>query len=342
MGSFRLAPEWARQDAVIIVWPHTNSDWNNQLEAIENTYIELSKYIAKHQKLLLIAHDQAHAIHIQKTLAYKNVTQKNIEFINIPTNDTWVRDYGPIIVQSMNEAILLDFKFNAWGNKYSYENDNLFNLTFKNKLAFHAQYQSIDFVLEAGNLEINNKGTLLTSSTCFKRNSSKENQSLMKLEYKFKEWFGCSKVLWIDNVILKGDDTDGHIDTLVRYCPNDLLVYSASTNNTDPNHDSLESLSLQLKSIKQKSLDISELVPLPVPKPIFSGGCQLPATYTNFLISNKYIFVPVFNDQHDNYALKTIDEIFPTHEIIDIESNALIQQYGGIHCATMQVPEGFL
>ena len=342
MGSFRLAPEWVRQDAVILVWPYSNSDWKNHIDEIESTYIELSRYIARHQKLLLIAYDKVHVIHIQKTLAHNNVTQKNIEFIDIPTNDTWVRDYGPVVVRSGSESIFLDFKFNAWGNKYIHESDNLFNQAFKKKLNVRAQYQSINFILEAGNLEINSKGTLLTSSTCFKRNSLQENKSLMQLENNFEEWFGCSKVLWIDDVVLKGDDTDGHIDTLARYCDDDLLVYSVSINNSDPNHDLLESLMLQLKTIKQNTSDISELIPLPMPKPIFSGGRQLPATYTNFLITNKCVYVPVFNDQQDNYALKTIDELFPAHEIIDIESNALIQQYGGIHCATMQVPKGFL
>ena len=342
MDSFRLAPEWARQDAVILVWPHSNSDWRNELEAIESTYIELSRYIGRHQKLLLIAYNQTHVIHIQKSLANNNVTQSNIELINIQTNDTWVRDYGPVVIQSNSESILLDFNFNAWGNKYSYENDNSFNQTFKNKLNSHAQYQSIDFVLEAGNLEINSKGTLLTSSTCFNRNSSNEYKSLLQLENDFKEWFGCTKILWIDDVKLNGDDTDGHIDTLARYCTDDMLVYSASADIIDPNHDSLESLALQLETIKQNTSYITELVPLPLPKPIFSGDQQLPATYTNFLITNKCIYVPVFKDPHDNYALKMIDELFPTHEIIDIESNALIRQFGGIHCASMQVPEGFL
>ncbi len=342
MGSYRLAPEWARQDAVILVWPHSNSDWNKQLDAINHTYIELSRYITRHQKLLLVNHDSSHAVHIQNTLNQHSILQENIQFLTIPTNDTWVRDYGPVIVQSDNESALLDFEFDAWGNKYKHENDKQFNKYLKPQLNTHARYEKINFVLEAGNLEMNTKGTLLSSSTCFKRKSAEKYFDKSELEKNFEEWFGCNRVLWINDVVLNGDDTDGHIDTLVRYCSDDVMVHSAPSNHSHPDNDSLQLLIRQLEASKQSLLSSSEQVPLPVPKVIFNEGRQLPATYTNFLITNKYVFVPVFNDVQDNYVLKIFDELYPTHEIIDIESNALIQQYGGIHCATMQIPEGSL
>lgn len=347
MGSYRLAPEWARQDAVILVWPHSYSDWadsdnRSQLEAIEKTYIELSGYISRHQKLILVSYNPTHQQHIQKTLANHDTRQDNITFIDIITNDTWVRDYGPITVASDSELTLLDFKFNAWGNKYDHKDDDAFNQHLKQKINSKLLSQNINFVLEAGNLEINEQGILLSSSSCFTRNSHQQELSLLSLEQDFESWFGCNRVLWINDVILKGDDTDGHIDTLARYCTDDIVVYTAVGNNSDPNNEALNSLSAQLNKMQQSEATISELVPLPSPKPIFNHDKQLPATYANFLISNKYIFVPVFNDQQDNYALKTIDDLFPKHEIIDIESSTLIQQFGGIHCATMQVPEGFL
>ncbi len=347
MGSHRLAPEWARQDAVILVWPHSHSDWANsnnrsQLGAIEKTYIELCRYISRHQKLILVAYNHTHQQHIQKTFSNQGINLENVIFINIVTNDTWVRDYGPITVESDTELKILDFKFNAWGNKYAHENDNKFNQYFKQKINDGFPIENIDFVLEAGNLEINDQGILLCSSSCFKRISYQQEISLSSLEHKLENWFGCNQVLWIDDVILNSDDTDGHIDTLARFCADEIITYTAVGDNSDPNNEALNSLSAQLKNMQKSQATISELVPLPSPKPIFSDSKQLPATYANFLISNNYIFVPVFNDEQDTYALKTIDGLFPKHEIIDIESNALIQQYGGIHCATMQVPEGFL
>ncbi len=342
MGSYRLAPEWARQDAVILVWPHCHSDWSNQLDAIENTYAEMSRYIARQQKLILVAYDQAHLLHIQEALTHQEIKPENILIISAPTNDTWVRDYGPITVESDSELILLDFDFDAWGEKYTYDKDNAFNQQLKLHLNKDLSSQKINFVLEGGNLEVNNAGTLLVSSSCFKRTALKQHTSLTTLERDLENWFGCNRILWINDVVLIGDDTDGHIDTLVRYCTDDVVVYSASINHSDPNNESLNSLAKQLKTIKCNESAISELVPLPLPEPIFKDGKQLPATYANFLITNEYVLVPVFNDRQDNYALKAIDSLFPTREIIDIESNALIQQFGGIHCATMQIPEGCL
>jgi len=342
VGSYRLAPEWARQDAVILVWPHSNSDWNSQLNEIERTYIELSRYISRHQKLIIVAYDYAHIHHLQKTLNRNDIKLENIQIIDISTDDTWVRDFGPVFVKSEGESILLDFEFDAWGGKYIHEYDNLFNQTFKEKLNIHTLYHNVNFVLEAGNLEINSKGTALSSSACFNRELYTQNEPQSSLENKFEDWFGCNKVFWINDIKLVGDDTDGHIDTLARYCTDNIIAYSATGNNYDSNNDSLNSLANQLTIIKQNEPTILELVPLPLPKPIFNDGDQLPATYANFLVINEYVLVPVFNDKQDNYALKIIDDLFPSREIIDIESSALIQQFGGIHCATMQIPEGFL
>jgi len=237
---------------------------------------------------------------------------------------------------------MLNFVFDGWGNKFSHNHDDQFNNIFKQKLISDAQTQSIDFVLEAGNIDINDKGTLLSSSKCINRDSKNECKVPVAVEQNFHEWFGCEHVLWIHDVKLKGDDTDGHIDTLARFCNNETIAYTALGNRSDPNFSTLEYFVKQVDEIKSTHSDIEELVPLPLPQPIYNNSSQLPASYANFLITNHYIFVPVFNDAQDNHALKTLDELFPKHEIIDIDSTALIKQYGGIHCATMQIPEGFL
>lgn len=342
MDSFRLAPEWARQDAVILIWPHSNSDWLGQLDAIEKTYSELSRYISEHQKLILIAYDQNHSQYIDEKLSLQKIKLENIQILAIPTNDTWIRDYGPVIVEAGSKLTVLDFVFNAWGNKYSADKDNAFNQLLMQTLDITSPLEKINTVFEAGNLDINSKGTLLCSSSCFQRKTSSQHIQLNDLEKDFNHWFGCERVLWINNVILHGDDTDGHIDTLARHCDDDIIAYSAPANRSDPNYDALSSLSNQLKNYKTSESTSYELVPLPSPKPIFYDGLQLPATYSNFLIINEYVLVPVFGNKQDDDALKIIDDLFPTREIIDIESNALIQQYGGIHCASMQIPQGFL
>jgi agmatine/peptidylarginine deiminase len=350
--SFRLAPEWARQDAVILVWPHSHSDWasaNNgrQLESINKTYIEMSRYISRHQKLILVAYDTKHKQHIHHTLTLSNIKQDNVVYVEILTNDTWVRDYGPIITHSEavdpdiddsnSQATLLNFSFNAWGRKYNHKHDSLFNQNLIQKLSITTASLEIDLVLEGGNLEVNHQGELLSSSTCFKRKTSDQNIELASLEHDFETWF-CKNVQWIHDVTLNGDDTDGHIDTLARYCNDDIIVYSAPGNKSDPNNNALHSLADQLKNLKRDTSNNFELIPLPLPEPLFTDGNQLPATYANFLITNEYVLVPVFNDKQDSYALKTIDDLFPSRQIIDIDSTILIQQYGGIHCASMHIP----
>ncbi|MEM7400869.1 MAG: agmatine deiminase family protein [Pseudomonadota bacterium] len=349
MTSYHLAPEWARQDAVILVWPSQHSDWAKQtnhadlLNNVEQTYLELTHYLSRHQIVFLITQNQDHKNIVETHLAQKNIAFTNIHFIEIPTNDTWVRDFGPIAVQSnKSEEIykLLDFNFDAWGEKYPYDKDNAFNQNFISSLDIKLSYEKVDFTLEAGNLEINSKGALLTSSTCFKRNLASQNLNRELLETKLHDWLGCSNVCWIDDVVLAGDDTDGHIDNLARFCDDTIITYSALGHDHEPNSHALQLLVEQLNSIAKNNA--YELVPLTMPEPIIVNGVQLPASYTNFLISNEYVLVPVFNDKHDNNALKMIDDCFPSKEIVDIESNALIQQFGGIHCASMQIPQGFI
>ncbi len=347
MASNHLAPEWARQDAVILIWPHSNSDWIDQLSVIEQTYLELSRYISRHQRLFLIAYNEAHHHYLDNLLSIHNIQKTNVIILDIMTDDTWVRDFGPIYVASNNGMTMLNFTFNAWGEKYSHTNDNAFNQNFKQKIKNHVADINIDFILEGGNLEINSQSLMLSSSTCFKRRSKTKHTNekpidLESIQAKYNEWFGCEEIFWVNNVILAGDDTDGHIDTLVRFCNNDVIAYSGIGHHADPNNQSLQSLAHQVQLFYTQQSNILETVPLPCPQPIFKNNQQLPATYANFLITNQHVFVPVFNDPQDIKALKILDDLFPSREIIDIESNSLIEQYGGIHCATMQIPCGAL
>ena len=341
MSPYRLAPEWGRQDAVIVVWPHANSDWSNDIEDIEVTYIELCKAISNHQRLVIVAYDEIHILHIEKKLnSLQNL--ENIIYTNIPTNDTWVRDYGPICVDAGTQKIILNFEFDAWGEKYAYDKDNQFNENFKNLLDVNISCLKVDFILEAGNIEINSKGELLSSITCFNRNSLNKRLSWDNFEDQLTKYFGVKKIDWIDIQPLVGDDTDGHIDTLARYCSDDTIVYSSTQNTSNKNYGSLKSLEKQLSALNKHKNNSLNLIPLELPAYRDHENQILPATYTNFLITNKIVLVPVFHADQDRTTLKLIDDIFPNHEIIDIESNTLIRQLGGIHCATMQLPEGTL
>ncbi len=342
MSSNHLAPEWERQDAIIIVWPHSHSDWATNLDSIELIYLKISKYICQHQRLILVSYDDAHQLQIKQALIKYSIKIENVTFTNIPTNDTWVRDYGPICVNSNKQPFIHNFEFDAWGLKYSHDLDNAFSIALVNQLDLDANCHHSDQVLEAGNIEINSLGELLCTSSCFKRKNIALPIELADLENKFIHWFGCSKIYWINAVQLIGDDTDGHIDTLARFCTDNIIVYSSVGNSNDANNAALLQLEVQLQSIKKKTANRIELIPLPLPKPVFSFGKQIPANYTNFLITNESVLVPTFSDKQDNHTLKLFDALFPTREIIGIESSTLTQQFGGLHCATMQIPQGIL
>ena len=339
----KLIPEWERQDAIIVVWPHLHSDWASIINKIEATYLDLCKYICKRQLVIIVAYDDAHKSHIEKRLSYVSACADNITFVAIPTNDTWVRDYGPFCISDGNRQCLLDFEFNGWGHRQlNCSLDNSFNAQLIKNLNFKAAYTPVSQILEAGNIEINSHGELLCSKNCFIQNSCTPRTEIHKLEEQLEYWLGCSKIYWLENVQLAGDDTFGHVDTLARFCSDDIIVHAISGNCDDPNLDATNQLAVQLQAIKRQSHNRFELIPLPLPEPLYFSGQQLPATYTNFLITNSSVLVPVFNDKQDCQILKLFDELFPDREIFDIECCTLIRQYGGLHCATMQIPEGFM
>ncbi len=328
---------------MIVVWPHVHTDWASVLDRIEATYLELCRHIGRHQDIIMVALDDGHVLHIRQRLDAASVNDQNIRFLPIATNDTWVRDYGPVCTRLGDSKALLDFEFNGWGlQQYRYSLDNAFNAQLIGHLNFKASYRAVDQVFEAGNIEINGNGELLCSKSCFRRGNCASTVDFSRLGKQIRLWLGCSEIYWVDDVRLAGDDTCGHIDTLARFCANEVIAHTVSGNRNDPNHETTARLAMQLKAIRQQSGNSIELVPLPLPDPVFMSGQQLPATYTHFLIANNIVLVPVFHDKQDSHVLKLVDELFPEREIIDIESNTLIQQYGGLHCAAMQIPEGFL
>ena len=339
MSPVTLAPEWERQDAMILVWPHANSDWSTHLASIEKTYCELAYRINASQQLIIIAYDLEHEAHIRDALSHYSVDEKKLLFISIATNDTWIRDYGPLCVKSDNGNKVLDFKFDAWGKKYAYEKDNALTTKLLERLNITAACEHIDFILEGGNIEVNAKHELLSSLRCFSRQN---NLDINQLEKNLHAWFGIQRVYWLDCGKLEGDDTDGHIDTLARFCADDVIVYSAANTTDDPNTKTLQALQQQLENIQHLNQHKFELIPLPVPEPIYHNNQQLPASYTNFTITNQQVLVPTFDDKQDDYALQTMQDIFPSREVIGINSVSMIQQFGGLHCATMHLPENTL
>ena len=326
----RLPAEWEPQDAVLLVWPHIHSNWAGQLEAIEATYLELIAAISQRQKVFVVAYDTSHAKHIaQLILANQRIVQQRCIFEISPTDDTWVRDNGPIMLVSEEGRMLLDFAFNGWGNKYEFKLDDALNESlFFSGVFEHTQLTKEAFVFEGGNLETDGNGTLLVNRQSILCTTRNPRLTELQLTHRLQQVLHADRILWLDVPGLPGDDTDGHIDTLARFCDDQTIAFSQ--------HPEISQLEAQLRMLTHRSGKPYRLVPLPTPA--FEGTPHdTPANYCNFLIINGAVLVPTYSNRNDGLALEQLSQCFPNREIIGIDSRVLIQQGGSIHCAAMQI-----
>jgi agmatine/peptidylarginine deiminase len=345
--NFRLLPEWAEQDAVMLTWPHKNTDWADNLARVEPVYCELAQHITAQQQLVIIANDETLKAHIIRLLNHYNVKLSQVHFVVTPCNDTWARDHGPLTCAAINDAKQLkiyDFTFNGWGNKFASHLDNQINHALVQQLSdTNNQYQALDIVLEGGGIEINEQGVLLTTSECLLNKNRNPELTQSDITALLKQHLGATDFLWVDHGYLAGDDTDSHIDTLVRFAPNNTLVYVQCDDEADEHFSALNAMEKQLQSFKTADNSAYNLIALPWPNAAYDNeNTRLPATYANYLIINNAVLVPTYNDKNDELALSQIQKAYPTHTIIGINCQAIIEQFGSLHCITMQLPRGFL
>ena len=336
----RFPAEWEKQSAVLIAWPHHTGDFSN-LEAVEQSYRFIADTISRHQGLIIVCQDDSHQQHIQALLGENNA----IEFIQAEVNDIWVRDTVFLTVEKDGAKVLLNFKFNGWGEKYPHEKDNALNHKLISSRPFKgANTIDIDFILEGGSVESDGVSTIMTTRQCLLNPNRNKELSQQQIEQRLQQHFGATRVLWVDQPNLTGDDTDAHIDTLARFCTAETIAYTSCDDPQDPHYASLKNMEAQLQAFRTPTGEPYQLIALPMPvKAIFDEeGQRLPANYSNFLIINKAVMVPVYDDPNDDIALQRLADCFPDHEIIATPCRPLVHQYGSLHCMTMQFPEGVL
>ena len=297
------------------------------LEDILAVYREMAREIAKRERLLVVAPEDA---------------ARDCLRIVCPTNDTWARDHGFIsLIDDAGHRRLLDYHFNGWGEKFEASLDNAINRRLYDIGEIEGEYADcLDFVLEGGAIESDGKGTVMTTTHCLL--APHRNQPLTKdeIEARLKRDLHAERILWIDHGNLTGDDTDGHIDTLVRICPNDTLLYMGCDNPADEQYEELRLMEEQLKTFRTLDGKPYRLLKLPMPEAIYDDGMRLPATYANFLVINDAVLCPTYAQPAiDAEALRIIGEAFPGREIIGIDCCAVIRQHGSLHCCTMQFPK---
>ncbi len=333
-------PEWHPQSGVQLTWPHSNTDWYTILDEVVECYVSIAKEVVKREKLLIVCADEDEVL--------KNFTQEEksrIIAIQLKSNDTWARDHGGLSVWKDDKPTILDFKFNAWGLKFTSNLDNQITSQLFEREIFQTEvaYEShLNFVLEGGSIESDGKGTILTTSECLTSPNRNQPLTLEEIGNYLKKAFGANRILFLDHGYLAGDDTDNHIDTLARFCDEETIAYVKCEDVNDEHFYELNKMEKQLKSFVTTEGKPYKLVPLPMADAVYDDGYRLPATYANFLIINGAVLMPFYNSSKDEVAKSILQTAFPDREIIGIDCSPLIKQHGSLHCVTMQFPQGFL
>lgn len=335
-----LPAEWALQSGIQLTWPHVRTDWADMLQEVERCYIDIAREIAQYEKLLIVTPEPDNVKRQLTGIA----DMGNVRIIACDSNDTWARDHGFITLLDTDGAYLLDFTFNGWGLKFPSDKDNQINRSLIKSGCLNGHYVNrLGFVLEGGSIESDGKGTLLTTSECLLSPNRNAQLNKADIEEYLRSTFHLQRVLWLDYGYLRGDDTDSHIDTLARFCPNDTIVYVQCSNKQDEHYEPLLRMEEQLKTFRTLQGEPYRLLPLPMPEPIVVDGERLPATYANFLIINDAVLYPTYGQpEHDGCAGEVLKEAFPERKIIGIDCRALIRQHGSLHCVTMQYPAGVI
>lgn len=336
-----LPPEWYPQECVQLTWPHADTDWAYILPEVTECYIAMAREISLREPLLIVTPEAESVRNLLKDkLPTSSLAQ--ISFFECPTNDTWARDHGFIsLLDEEGERLLLDFRFNGWGQKFASNLDNQINKRLFDKGILRGGYKGhLGFVLEGGSIESDGRGTILTTSECLLAPNRNEPMSKTQIEKYLKTSLHVQRILFLDHGYLAGDDTDSHVDTLARLCPNDTIAYVQCLDPDDEHYEALHQMEEQLKGFRTIDNQPYRLVPLPMAEAIYDEeGERLPATYANFLIMNGAVLMPTYNNPTlDAEAKSQLQQAFPNHEIVGIDCRVLVRQHGSLHCCTMQFP----
>lgn len=368
-SQIRLKAEWEKQRAILLSFPHANSDWASHIDEARACFVEIIKAITQFEKVIICldTQDLQGFEFLQNEFAsdFAKPTIKNphtfcfstlklsqsITIAFVPTNDTWARDFGVITLSSQSHKkppknILLNFCFNGWGLKYSANFDNQINANLKKMKILKDTMHTIDFVLEGGSIDTDGAGTLLTTSACLLEPNRNPSLSKSQIQSKLKKTLGISRVLWVDFGYLRGDDTDSHIDMLARFVDRQTIAYVSCDDTNDEHYEELAKMQAQLKSFRQKNGKPYKLIRLPFVRAIYEASDdsassdkkeRLPASYANFLFVNGGLLVPTYDDKNDKKAIEILSNALPHLRVVGVNARTLIKWHGSLHCITMQL-----
>lgn len=339
----RFPAEWEKQQGILLCFPHNGNDWPGKYEAIQWAFVEFIKKVTSFEEVVLVVADEKLKAKVIGMLEIAEVNIQAVSFIIHKTNRSWMRDSGPIIVKNGTKREALDFNFNGWAKYNNYQLDKWVPRMVAKFLDIPVQqvtYKGKPVIVEGGAIETNGKGTLITSEECLIHPTVQvRNPNFTKADYEavFEEYLGITNVIWLGNGI-EGDDTHGHIDDLCRFVNENTVVTIVESDKKDNNYKPLQDNLKRLQNAKLENGKPLNIVELPMPKRIYFDGIVLPASYANFLILNKCVLVPTFNDSNDRVALNILSACFPDREIIGISAIDLIWGFGTLHCLSQQIP----
>lgn len=338
-----LPAEWFPQSGVQLTWPHAETDWRDMLDDVRECYVRMAFEIATRERLLIVTPEPEQVEALLRQRLPGRVFD-NIRWCRCNTNDTWARDHGFLTLLTENGPALLDFRFNGWGMKFAANFDNCINRRLIEQGLLHGSYTNrLDFVLEGGSIESDGRGTLLTTAECLLAENRNEYLNRQEIEDRLKYTLHAERVLWLEHGYLAGDDTDGHVDMLVRLCPNDTIAYVQCTDEQDEHYTELKAMEDELRAFRTLEGLPYRLITLPMADAIYEDDFRLPASYANFLVLNNAVLMPTYaQPANDNLAAERLQQAFPKHDIIGIDCRVLIRNHGSLHCSTMQFPIGVL
>jgi agmatine/peptidylarginine deiminase len=336
----RLPAEWEPQSAVLIAWPHAGTDWAGRLAEVETTYVALAAAVTRFEPLVVVAADAAVRARAQTLLGEAGADLARVRFVELPYDDTWLRDSGPVTLKGDDGRFqLTDFRFTGWGGKFGAERDDALVAGLVREGVFgHTAHKRIDWALEGGGIESDGAGTVLTTWKCLHQRHP--DQSREDMDAILRDSLHAERILWLDHGYLEGDDTDAHIDTLARFAPDGRIVFQACDDAGDHHHDELRRMGEELAALRTVDGRPYVLHPLPWARPIVDEGRRLAASYANYLVVNGAVLVPAYGDAADDEAARIIGEAHPGREVAQVPCRPLIWQNGSLHCITMQLPAG--
>ncbi len=349
LSGYRMPAEWEPHLATYLVWPHNPETWPGKFEPISAVFARMAAAIAAFEPVRILVNDgqTARAARglIERAPApdQRGARLDRIEFATVATNDSWIRDHGPIFVNRLAGAasdgpdqIALDWRFNSWGEKYGpYDLDDVVPRRLAERYGFSVIEPGI--VLEGGSIDVNGAGVVMTTESCLLNPNRNPNLSRAEIEEYLRVYLGVTTILWLGEGIA-GDDTDGHIDDLARFVAPDTIVTVVERDPADANFRALDDNLRRLKSLRDGAGRPFRIETLPMPPALHYDGVRLPASYANFHLVNGGVIMPTFDCAADAEAIATLARLFPDRRVVGVPAVDLVWGLGAVHCLTQQHP----